>query len=153
MSRLLHFGSRVSNPFRIISRSSITIPDRISSIQTNGSCGATYNISRTACLLLNSEKIEFSRVKTYFEHKNSYESEWCSVVDGIEFALVKKTFALEIENNNKELMNSLMMKKRPGKPYVVDYFDYIMDISTKIDYLSVRWIPRHLNKADDLFRI
>jgi len=127
--------------------------EKISQLQTDGSFGSTYNISRTASMFLSPEKIEYSKVKTYLDHRNSYESEWCSVLDGIELAIEKNEYVLELENDNKAVIESLMRKKRPAKPYVVDYFDQILDISKKIDYLAVRWIPRELNKADKLFRI
>lgn len=107
---------------------------------------------RLVCLL-HLKKLEYSKVKTYLDHRNSYESEWCSILDGIEFALEKNEYVLEVENHNKVVIESLMQKKRPVKPYVVDYFDQILDISKDIDYLAVRWIPRELNKADKLFRI
>jgi hypothetical protein len=103
--------------------------------------------------MVDSSKHTRTLIKTYLDHTNSYESEWSSVVDGIEFAIKKKEYTLEIENDNLSVINSLIDKKRPTQKYVVDYFDYIMDISTKLDYLGVRWIPRKLNKADDLFRI
>ncbi len=103
--------------------------------------------------MVDSTKDTRTLINTYFDHKNSYESEWSSVVDGIDFAIKKKEYTLEIENDNLSVINSLIDRKRPVQKYVVDYFDYIMDISTKLDYLGVRWIPRKLNKADDLFRI
>lgn len=127
--------------------------DRVSHMQTDGSFGMQYKISRTACLMLDSKKDSRSLIKTYLDHKNSYESEWCSVVDGIDFALKKKEYTLEIENDNLSLIKCLINKKRPTQKYAVDYFDYVMDVSSKIDYLAIRWIPRELNKADDLFRI
>ena len=154
MKRLAYFSSKLTNPFNSLSKSSFIIPENVSHIQTDGSFGFQYkNISRTACIMKDSKKDNRSIINTYLDHKNSYESEWCSVVDGIDFAIKKKEYSLEIENDNLSLIKCLINKKRPAQKYVVDYFDYIMDISGSVDYLGVRWIPRELNKADALFRI
>jgi ribonuclease HI len=152
MGRLSYYLSTLTNPFYALSKGRFIIPERVSHIQTDGSFGPQYKISRTACLMVDSKKDTRTLINTYLDHKNSYESEWSSVVDGIDFALKKKEYTLEIENDNLSVIQCLINNKRPKQKYVVDYFDYVMDISRKIDYLGIRWIPRELNKADDLFR-
>lgn len=153
MSRLTYYLSKLTNPFYAISKRGLLIPERISHIQTDGSFAQQYKISRTACHMVDSKKDARTMINTYLDHKNSYESEWRSIVDGIDFAIKKKEYTLEIENDNLSVIKCLINRKRPMQKYAVDYFDYVMDISSKIDYLAIRWIPRELNKADDLFRI
>jgi len=153
MSRLTHYSSKLTNPFYSLSKGGFLTPELVSHIQTDGSFGMKYQISRTACLMVDSKKEKRTILNTYLDHKNSYESEWCSIVDGIDFAIKKKEYTLEIENDNLSVIRCLINKKRPTQSYAVDYFDYVMDISSKIDYLGIRWIPRELNRADNLFRI
>ena len=124
----------------------------ISSLQTDGSFRYNDRISRTACLL-NDEGELFKSVKTYFDHKNSYESEWCSILDGIRMSQANGCGDVQLENDNLSVINCLINERPPAQGYVAKYYTDVLHASRDMDWLEVRWIPRKLNKADGLFRL
>jgi len=134
--------------FALFSRSTVK-PDRLSHLQTDGSF--KKNISRTAALLHHEGETQFN-VKRYETHKNSYESEWCSIVDGIQLAKKENAFALRLENDNLGVIQSLILKHAPKHEYVRSYYFYVLDEAKDLEWLDIRWIPRKMNKADALFR-
>ena len=127
-------------------------PMIISSLQTDGSFRYNDRISRTACLL-NDEGELFKSVKTYFDHKNSYESEWCSILDGIRMSQANGCGDVQLENDNLSVINCLINERPPAQGYVAKYYTDVLHASRDMDWLEVRWIPRKLNKADGLFRL
>lgn len=142
MNRALHFLQNPT-PFRALKgkRSPATIL-----VQTDGSF-VHPRISRTACILFARSNI--SMVRTYFDHVNSTESEWCSVLDGLTFSLEKGHGSVELENDCLGVIRALTSRRRGS---FTDYYDEIHDTIRKMDYVSMRWIPRELNRADNLFR-
>ena len=127
-------------------------PMIISSLQTDGSFRYNDRISRTECLL-NDEGELFKSVKTYFDHKNSYESEWCSILDGIRMSQANGCGDVQLENDNLSVINCLINERPPAQGYVANYYTDVLHASRDMDWLEVRWIPRKLNKADGLFRL
>ena len=123
-----------------------------SHVQTDGSFKPSHKLSRTAVILLKPDAEKYTLSTTYFTHANSHESEWCSVLDGIEFSLKKEARAVNLENDNLGVINSLINQKRPLGLYS-DYYYQIKDLAKSFDWLGIRWIPRELNRADDLFKI
>ena len=128
-----------------------TRPLEIAHLQTDGSFRYTDRVSRTASLLLSDEK--YTSVKTYFDHKNSYESEWCSILDGIQMTQSNDVSAISLENDNLGVINALIQKRLPRHDYAAVYYDLILKEVKHMDFVEIRWIPRRLNKADALFRI
>jgi ribonuclease HI len=131
-----------------ICKNSVVEPLALAAIQTDGSF---RKISRTAVLLDTIQGEQFTLVNTYFTHANSYESEWCSVLNGLEFALKKKQTAVTLENDNQGVIQSLITQTPPKTFW--NYYDDIYDLMDEFDWVSMRWIPRERNKADRLFRI
>ena len=132
------------NPFQV---------EEPSKIQTDGSFKIQNGrISRTAVILTKPDGIKYSLCRTYFDHANSCESEWRSVLDGLEYSLKKEVSVVKLENDNLGVINSIIHKNKPSGLYS-DYYHYIFDLVKKFDYVGIRWIPRELNKADKLFRI
>ena len=123
-----------------------------SHVQTDGSFKPSHKLSRTAVILLKPDGEKYTLCTTYFNHANSHESEWCSVLDGVEFSLKKGSQAINLENDNLGVITSLITEKKPSGLYS-DYYYQIKDLAKKFDWLGVRWIPRELNRADDLFKI
>ena len=130
----------------------ISKPLVISKIQTDGSFRYRDRISRTACLLKDQDEV-YKSVKTYFHHQNSYESEWVSVLDGIRMSQDHQIGDLQLENDNLSVINCLVNRRRPAQGYVTKYYDEVLHSAKDMDWLEIRWIPRKLNKADNLFRI
>lgn len=121
-----------------------------SHVQTDGSF--RNNLSRTAVILLKPYGEKYTLCTTYFNHANSHEAEWCSVLDGIEFSLKNGSEAINLENDNLGVITSLVNQKKPTSLYS-DYYYHIKDLAKELEWLGIRWIPRELNKADDLFRL
>ena len=142
---------RLTN-FTVLSKPNLLRPDYVARIQTDGSFKSTYNISRTAVLYLNSAENQYL-IKTYIDHKNSYESEWASVLDGIYYAIKNDDGSVEIENDNQSVIRALITKTPPSQAYAQFYYYKTLEISNFMDLLAVRWIPRKRNQADRLFEL
>jgi ribonuclease HI len=124
-----------------------------SRVQTDGSFKLSQNkLSRTAVILLKPDGEKHTLCSTYFTHANSHESEWCSVLDGIEFSKKKGSQSINLENDNLGVITSLISQKKPSGLYS-DYYYQITDLAKEFEWLGIRWIPRELNRADDLFRL
>lgn len=122
-------------------------------VQTDGSFKPSRNnLSRTAVILLKPDGEKYTLCTTYFNHANSHESEWCSVLDGIEFSLKNGSETINLENDNLGVITSLINQKKPSSLYA-DYYYHIKDLAKDFEWLGIRWIPRELNRADDLFRL
>ena len=126
-------------------------PPTIARVQTDGSY--KNQISRTAVLLKTRDNIDYTLINTYFDHLNSTEAEWVSVLNGIQYALKKDQGSVELENDCLPVIKHLIHKRPPAKSYLVTHYTAILKEARYMDYLGVRWIPREFNKADDLFHI
>jgi hypothetical protein len=112
-------------------------------IQTDGSFKS--GISRTACLFPQSREY---MLRTYLDHRHSADSEWCSVLDGIRLAKELDHGAIHLENDCLGVVQALVSRRPPKH---MDYYHSILDEIRQMDYIGIRWIPRELNRADDLF--
>ena len=140
--------------FHVLTHSSLYKPPYTARVQADGSFSMNYKkISRTAILLTNVKGENYTLCKTYFEHRNSTESEWCSILDGIKYSLRKDQDAIELENDNLGVITSLIERKVPRHSYLADYYHLIFRQIRQFEYLGIRWIPRERNRADDLFRV
>lgn len=142
---------RFVKPFIQISGGKLAKLNLISHIQTDGSLNS--NISRTAVILIEPDGNKYTLSNTYFNHSNSAESDWRSIIDGLEFGLKKGTKNIQLENDNNKIINHLIQRRKPQAFLFDDYFDYIFYVANKLDSLEVRWIPKHLNESAKLFRI
>ena len=120
-------------------------------LQTDGSFNHDLQMSRTACIL-DSKEGDLTLSKTYFDHESPMEAEWCSIVDGIKFAIKKGQGSIDLENDNLGVINHIIGTKKPPKIYY-DYYLQVFKEIRDLDYIGIRWIPREMNRADDLFRI
>jgi hypothetical protein len=64
-------------------------------------------------------------------------------------------YSLHIENDNQGVIMNLIMKDVPKtkkqKPYVAEYREAIIQLAKQTEWTAIRWIPRKMNRADDLF--
>ena len=126
-------------------------PAHTALVQTDGSFGSNYpKIARTA-VILNLRGEEWTLSTTYMKHKNIGETEWCSVLDGIQFAIKKGHTAIELENDNLGVMQALIHRRVPRTMLLSDYYVAVHKEFKNLVYIGARWIPRELNKADELF--
>jgi len=144
-------SKRPVSAFAALVKKTLHMPPLVAKLQTDGSFRYVDRISRTASLLKTDET--YKSVKTYFDHQNSYESEWCSVMDGIIMSQANEVDSVQIENDNLSVMNCLIQRKVPKQEYAAVYYEEIMKLVKPMELVELRWIPRRLNKADKLFRI
>ena len=129
-------------------------PPKTALVQTDGSFSKKYvEISRTAVILTTYDNVDYSIVNTYTDHWNATESEWCSVLNGIRYAQKKDQGSVELENDCLMVIKHLIHKRPPMKGYLAAYYNSILKETKNMEYLGIRWIPRELNRADDLFHI
>jgi len=108
-------------------------------------------LSRTAVILRAEEERILLKTYTDGEHKNSTESEWASILDGIIFSRTNDQGAVELENDNLGVVYSLKMGKAT-KEMERYYANAIAKEVDQLDWFLLRWIPRAYNLADRLFR-
>jgi ribonuclease HI len=147
-SRTTPLFSRIATTFVPLCKNSVVEPLALAAIQTDGSF---KRLSRTAVILDTIQGEQFTLVNTYFTHANSHESEWCSVLNGLEFSLKKNQKAVTLENDNQGIIKSLITQTPPK--VLCSYYHAIYNLMNEFDWVSMRWIPREQNKADKLFRI
>ena len=140
--------------FHTLVNTTLIMPPTTSRLQTDGSYSYKTNISRTAAILT-INNLEYKFIKTYSDHKNSMESEWASLIDGLEYSQRKGIKTLAVENDCLPVIISIVTKTPPKNNILfLEYYRYFYEL-TRYNYkwLGIRWIPREYNYADDLFRI
>jgi hypothetical protein len=65
----------------------------------------------------------------------------------------KDQSSVELENDCLPVIKHLINRRPPAKSYLIEYYSAIFKEVKHMEYISIRWIPRELNKADNLFRI
>jgi ribonuclease HI len=138
------------NPMNFVGLKRGSRPPTVGHIQTDGSFSS---ISRTAVILRTKNHEDYTLCKTYFNHKHSMESEWCSILDGIQYAIKKDEGSIELENDCMPVVKSIIQKKIPNNSLLAFYYTAVFNEIRDLEYIGIRWIPRELNKADELFRI
>jgi ribonuclease HI len=145
-------SSHLLKRFSLLSSKVSIKPNSLGLVQTDGSFRYTDRISRTACLLKD-EGETYRSVKTYFNHVNSYESEWASVLDGIRMSQDYTIGCLQLENDNLSVIHCLVNERKPSQAYAAKYYNDVRAAVKDMDWMEIRWISRKYNKADALFRI
>jgi hypothetical protein len=139
---------RNPTPFSVL-RGSTLRPPKVAHVQTDGSF---KELSYTGVLLRTTLPEEYSLLSTYFDHKNATHSEWCSILDGILFSKRKDQGSVELENDCLPVIQSLASKKQPRDALSAYFYGSITKEMRDLDHFAIRWIPREMNKADDLLR-
>lgn len=128
-------------------------PPFLGIVQTDGSRSPLRG-SRVAMILTTRDRMNIHKqMLEISETADSTETEWAAVSHGLEFALQKGETMIGIENDNLAVVGALITG--PGKSqkeYVRYYSDRILRFSKLSLWTGIRWIPREINLADDLFR-
>lgn len=122
----------------------------LAQLQTDGSFRAYRGY-----VAMHLTRADSSHTKQMFEilgALNSTEMEWASVAKGLEFALEQNQDCIGIENDNLGVISCLITQSRPKHAYARHYKAQIMNLANQTLWTGVRWIPRKINRADDLFR-
>jgi len=85
--------------------------------------------------------------------KSSTEAEWMSIAAGLEAAIEQSQESIGIENDCLSVVSALMQQHYvPRREYQRHWHKQIRLLAAKTDWTGIRWIPRKLNLADNLFR-
>lgn len=84
---------------------------------------------------------------------SSTEAEWIAVVFGLQKALDQNLERIAIENDCLSLVESTLIPNYMARhEYARHYREQIHLLAKYTEWTGLRWIPRELNRADDLFR-
>ena len=140
---------RNPTPFSVLKGSALPRV-KVAQVQTDGSF---TSFSRTAVLLRTTSSEDYTLRCTYFDHMNSTQSEWCSILDGILFSKRKDQGSIQLENDCLGVVQALLRKKPPRDELLAYFHTSIYKELKELDHFGIRWIPREINKADELFRV
>jgi hypothetical protein len=127
-------------------------PPLLARVQTDGS--RTLVKSQVAMILTSRDTMNTYKKVIDIPHTESpTETEWAAVSAGLEFAIQKGEFAIGIENDNLSIIGTLITEKQNlRQEYARYYRDRILRFTNLTLWTGIRWIPREINRADDLFR-
>jgi ribonuclease HI len=123
-------------------------------VQTDGSYGRKYGPA-VAFILKDyaGDKVLSKRI-IMPAVRNSTEAEWASVEAGLSAALENNYDNIGIENDNLSVISSLIhSQNRLKHEYARYYRSKIYELASETAWTGVRWIPRKINRADDLFKV
>jgi ribonuclease HI len=143
---------RIPGKFHTLLNKTLIMPTATSRIQTDGSYNYKTKVSRTATILT-INNLDYNNIKVYYDHTNSMESEWASLIDGLEYSQKNNIKSLAIENDCLPVIRSIITENPPKNIRFLEYYKYFNSLRNNYKWLGIRWIPRELNRADDLFRI
>jgi hypothetical protein len=144
-------GSQILPYIRIGGRATFS-PHITAHIQTDGSYGSYLGPRIAAIIRPATARHTFRYVKPILA-VSSTETEWASVAFGVEKAMDLDQAALTVENDNLSVIYGLLNPLASLRhEYARYYRSVIMDLAKKTEWTGVRWIPRGINRADDLFR-
>ena len=137
---------RVVTPFvKIAGISLLRLPRGLEGIQLIQTDGSFKNgISRTAVW---HPETRWGKVTKYRNHRNFYESEFCSILDGVKTG---EEF-VNLENDCLPIISCFINKKEPKLEYARYYYWATLEEAARRDWFAIRWISRKYNRADDLF--
>jgi hypothetical protein len=126
-------------------------PPLFATVQTDGSFGSLG--ARVATVIHPADELHTWRYIETISAMSSAETEWASIECGIRRAIDAGESAMGVENDNLGVIHGLVFPLTPLKHAYARYWrSRIADLTKDVDWVGVRWIPRELNRADDLFR-
>jgi len=129
-------------------------------VQTDGSYHRGRNAGYAAALLFHDNK-KYKHLLYLDNAQDSCETEWASVYNGLVFSLEKNVSEINIENDNLGVVKNLTEytnkekyrnRTKNKKEYAEHYKHEILKLTKYTKWTGIRWIPRGLNRADDIFR-
>lgn len=120
-------------------------------VQTDGSFGRP--IAQAAAVITHPNGFEVAAQKIRVpEARSSTETEWASVAFGLRLALENDHETVGLENDCLGVVSALMYPMNPLRhAYARHYRNLIYGLAAQTAWTGVRWIPRQVNRADDLF--
>ena len=125
-------------PYIPLVRATIIAPPIINKVQTDGSFNPKSGISRTALIVSKDDVFINSLVNTYFDHENSTESEWCSVLNALDYTTKKGFKSINIENDNLGVVNTIIQSKPPKDILYRFYYEMIFEHLLRFEWVGIR---------------
>lgn len=128
------------------------MPPLLAQVQTDGSRRA--HDSRIAAVLTSRDQMCMYKRMIHIAHtESSTEVEWAAILGGLEFSLQKGETCIGIENDNLGVVGALITGQKDFRhSYAYYYRDKIERLARLTLWTGIRWIPREMNRADELFR-
>ena len=128
-----------------------------SRVQTDGSFRRTREAierARAAAILYTHDNVIARQTLVSINAENSTEADWASVCLGSMVALEMNQDRFGIENDNLGVIRALINPVDKLKhEYARHYRNIIYDLTKNAEWVGVRWIPREMNSADELFHM
>lgn len=127
-------------------------PLLLTRVQTDGSYGRHLGGGRMAAIITGSNGRQSGSQMLPVSAVNATEAEWASVAFGLRLAIENDAETIGLENDNLGVVSALIHAANPLKhAYARHYRKQIYDLAADTMWTGVRWIPRAVNRADDLF--
>lgn len=127
-------------------------PLLLTRVQTDGSFGRPAGAQAAAVITHPSGYEAASQKIRLPEARSSTEAEWASIAFGLRLALENDHDTIGLENDCLGVVSALMYPLNPLRhAYARHYRGLIYGLVAQTAWTGVRWIPRQINRADDLF--
>ncbi len=84
--------------------------------------------------------------------ESATEAEWAAISLGLELATTHNEEVIAIENDCLSVVGALLMRDGPLRLEYARYWrNRILGAANRCQWVGLRWIPRRLNRADDMF--
>jgi ribonuclease HI len=129
-------------------------PPFLAHLQTDGSFRAKSRSARVAYILLSADGRRTYRDTESIPHAaSSTDTEWASILTGLEFAVSVNQTAIGIENDCLSVIHALIQPETPLRNAAHrEIRREILGLAKHTTWTGVRWIPREENRADALLR-
>lgn len=141
------------NPYTRIGGHTTFAPPLIAHVQTDGSFDTRHGVHVAAIVNSANRKHQWQDM-TWIKAKNLSEAEWASILFGVTIAVNKGQAAIGIEHHNLSIIHGLIFPKiQLRDEYAAYYRNEIQKVTAVTLWTGLRWIPRELNRSNDLFRL
>jgi hypothetical protein len=137
----IRIGGHITNPLPVLAH-----------LQTDGSFWVKQKKGRCAAWLEKANQSATLKQKWDLNVANSTQSEWMSIEHGILFALENNEECMAIENDNLGVVSALIGCRWLSNEWENYCFQRIHKLAKQSVWTGIRWIPRELNKADQILR-
>ena len=127
-------------------------PAMLAHVQVDGSFGPRRQAAVAVKFVAAAGDRSAAFKRPVYAVENSTEAEWIAVHTGLMFALENNEKAMVIENDCLGIIHHLMQRDQVlRRDYARFWRAEIYKLAAETEWTGVRWIPRRLNRADDLF--
>ena len=121
-------------------------------IQTDGSFYQHTKSGTVAAILRLPTGVSQGFRQSLEKPKSSTEAEWASIYFGLEMGRRLGQEVVGLENDCLGVIRSIIFNSAGRHEYARYYHHKIKETAADMDWCGIRWIPRRMNRADDLLR-